>query len=109
LIDWDFWCFNASIVSSVMFDYRIVSSLMLDYRNVSSLMFDYRIVSSIMLDYHIVSFLMLGYRKWWKKPECPERTTDHGQATGKLYHLRLRVECTCFVIYKGGCELTPYW
>jgi hypothetical protein len=23
----------------------------------------------------------------------PERTTDHGQATGKLYHLRLRVEC----------------
>jgi hypothetical protein len=27
-------------------------------------------------------------------PEYPERTTDHGQATGKLYHLRLRVECT---------------
>ena len=23
-------------------------------------------------------------------------TTDHGQATGKLYHLRLRVECTLF-------------
>jgi hypothetical protein len=31
--------------------------------------------------------------KWWRKPE---RTTDHGQATGKLYHLRLRVECTLF-------------
>jgi hypothetical protein len=29
-----------------------------------------------------------------KKPECPERTTDHGQATGKLYHLRLRIECS---------------
>ena len=28
----------------------------------------------------------------------PERTTDHGQATGKLYLLRLRVECTFFVI-----------
>jgi hypothetical protein len=26
----------------------------------------------------------------------PERTTDHGKATGKLYHLRLRVECTLF-------------
>jgi hypothetical protein len=25
-----------------------------------------------------------------------ERTTDHGQATGKLYHLRLRVEYTLF-------------
>jgi hypothetical protein len=43
---------------------------------------------------------------WWKKPE---RTTDHGQATGKLYHLRLRVECTLFVIYKAGREPTPYW
>jgi hypothetical protein len=28
--------------------------------------------------------------------EYPKRTTDHGQATGKLYHLRLRVECTLF-------------
>ena len=27
----------------------------------------------------------------------------------KLYHLRLRVECTLFVIYKAGCEPTPYW
>ena len=33
---------------------------------------------------------------WWRKPEYPKRTTDHGQATGKLYHLRLRVECTLF-------------
>ena len=31
----------------------------------------------------------------------------HGQATGKLYHLR--VECTLFVIYKAGREPTPYW
>jgi hypothetical protein len=43
---------------------------------------------------------------WWKKPEYPERTTDHGQATGKRYHLRLRVECTLFVIYKAGREPT---
>ena len=26
----------------------------------------------------------------------PERTTDHGEATAKLSHLRLRVECTLF-------------
>ena len=32
--------------------------------------------------------------QWWKKPEYPERTTDHGQATGKLYHLRLQFEYT---------------
>ena len=35
--------------------------------------------------------------KWLKKPEHPKRTTDHEQATGKLYHLWLRVECTLFV------------
>jgi hypothetical protein len=29
--------------------------------------------------------------EWWKKPE---RTTDPGQATDKLYHLQMRVECT---------------
>jgi hypothetical protein len=29
-------------------------------------------------------------------PEEKQCTTDHGQATGKLYHLRLRVECTLF-------------
>ena len=34
--------------------------------------------------------------QWRKKPEYPERTIDHGQATGKLYNLRLRVECTLF-------------
>ena len=33
---------------------------------------------------------------WWKKPEYPDRPTDHGQATGKLYHLQLWVECTLF-------------
>ena len=43
---------------------------------------------------------------WWRKSE---RTTDPGQATGKLYQLRLRVECTLFVIYKAGREPTPYW
>jgi hypothetical protein len=44
-----------------------------------------------------------------KEAEYPERTTDHGQAIGKLYHLRLRVQCTLFVIYKAGREPTPYW
>jgi hypothetical protein len=31
----------------------------------------------------------------------PERIIDHGKATGNLYHLRLRVECTlfCFFLY----------
>ena len=34
---------------------------------------------------------------------------DHRQATGKLYHLRLRVEFTLFVIYKSGHEPTRHW
>jgi hypothetical protein len=44
-----------------------------------------------------------------EEAEYPERTTDLGQATGKLYHLRLRFECTLSVIYKAGREPTPYW
>jgi hypothetical protein len=35
-----------------------------------------------------------GNQFYWQRK--PERTTDPGQATGKLYHWRLRVECTLF-------------
>ena len=31
-------------------------------------------------------------------PEYPERTTNPGQATGKLYRLRLQVECTLSIL-----------
>jgi hypothetical protein len=34
----------------------------------------------------------------------PERTTDHGQETGKLHHLRLRVECTLFCMEQIQCS-----
>jgi hypothetical protein len=44
-----------------------------------------------------------------EEAEYPERTTDPRQATGKLYHLRLRVERTLFVMYKAWREPTPYW
>ena len=44
-----------------------------------------------------------------EEARVPERTIDHWRATGKLYHLRLRIECTVFfVIYKAGREPTPY-
>ena len=36
------------------------------------------------------------FQRW--KPEYPERTTYPGQATGKRYHLQLRVEWILFVI-----------
>jgi hypothetical protein len=36
-----------------------------------------------------------------------ERTTNHGQATGKLYHLR--VECTIFVIFQQYIIYSIYW
>jgi hypothetical protein len=39
----------------------------------------------------------------------PERTIDHGQATGNLYHLRLRVKFTLFVNYKTVREPTSFW
>ena len=42
-------------------------------------------------------------------PVPGEKTIDHGQATGKLYHLWLRVEWTLFVIYKAWRKPTPHW
>jgi hypothetical protein len=36
--------------------------------------------------------------------EEAERSTDHGQVISKLYHLRLRLETTLFVIYKTGAN-----
>jgi hypothetical protein len=41
-------------------------------------------LSAIFQQYHATSF----------SEKYTKRTTDHGQSTGKLYHLRLRVECT---------------
>jgi hypothetical protein len=49
-------------------------------------------LSAIFQQYHGDQF------QWWKKPEYPERTTDHGQATGKFYHLLLRSSDYLFVI-----------
>jgi hypothetical protein len=43
-----------------------------------------------------------------EEAEYPERTTDHGQATGKRYHMQLRVECTLFVIYKAWWKPTRF-
>jgi hypothetical protein len=34
---------------------------------------------------------------------------DHGQATGKLYHLRLRVECTLFCNLQSQARPKSYW
>jgi hypothetical protein len=44
-----------------------------------------------------------GYENMTGCPH-PQRTTNHGQATGKLYYLRLRVECIFFVIYQAGAN-----
>jgi hypothetical protein len=54
--------------------------------------------SFIGINFHVQRSFNISVRKKKHslKPEYPERTTDHGQAAGKLYHLRMRVECTLF-------------
>jgi hypothetical protein len=42
------------------------------------------------------SYIMATSFSGGRSRSTPERTTDHVQATGKLYHLRLWVECTLF-------------
>jgi hypothetical protein len=42
------------------------------------------------------TFSNISAMSWRPVLVLDERTTDHGQTTGKLYHLRLRVECTLF-------------
>ena len=72
------------------------------------LWFDFDLIFGILTPLSAIFQLYHGDQFWWwRKPEYPERTTDPGQAYGKLYHLRLRVECTLFVIYKAGREPTP--
>jgi hypothetical protein len=46
---------------------------------------------------------------WWKKSEYPERTTDHGQATGNLDHLWLRVECTLLYLVISSLPCNAIW
>jgi hypothetical protein len=42
----------------------------------------------------------------WYDFEYPERTTDHWQATGNLYHLLLRVEC---ILSFSHCVVCSFW
>ena len=58
---------------------------------------DFDLIFGVLMPLSAIFQLYRGDQfQWWKKPEYPERTTDHGNVTGKLYHLRLRVECTLF-------------
>jgi hypothetical protein len=52
----------------------------------------------------------------WRSVLVVEEAGEHGenhdhsrQATGKLYHSRLQVEGTLFVINKAGRQPMPYW
>ena len=91
------------IVSHLIIDIIMCKDEMVNLQIIDWLIFGVLMpLSAIFQLYHGDQF------KWWKKPEYLERTTDHGQATGKLYQLRLRVEYTLFVIYKAGREPTPY-
>ena len=67
------------------------------YHKSTIIIVDFDLIFGVLTPLSIIFQLYHGDQfQWWRKPEYPERTTDHGQATGKLYHLRLRVKCTLF-------------
>ena len=47
--------------------------------------------------------------KWWKKLSTRGEPPTMGKQLVNFYHLRLRVECTIFVIYKAVHESTSYF
>jgi len=48
------------------------------------------------------TFSNISAISWQPVLVVEEAGENHGQATGKLYHLRLWVECTLFCNYKVG-------
>jgi hypothetical protein len=85
----DLWCFNATFNNISAISWRPV--LVMEEAGVPSEKCEADVAATLHFN---------GRRR---------RTTDHGKASGKFYHLRLRVECTLFVIYKAGREPTAYW
>ena len=58
----------------------------------------------------VIFQLYHGYHFWWRrKPEYPERTTDHGKKLENFIICCCEWSAPFFVIYKAECELTPYW
>jgi len=67
------------------------------------------LIRFIVLNATFSNISAISWRQVLVVEEAEVTGENHGQATGKLYHVRLRVECTLFVIYKAGREPTPYW
>ena len=44
-----------------------------------------------------------------EEARVPGENHDPEQATGKLHHLRMQVECTLICNLQTGREPTPYW
>ena len=79
-------------LSSILLHLKYKQHLIIFYLSLIKLL-----ISGVLMPLSAIFQLYHGDQfQWWKKPECPERTT--GQAIGKLCHLRLRVEYTLFVI-----------
>jgi hypothetical protein len=71
-------------------------------------------ISIVMQDFLLLvfnpTFSNISAISWWPVSVVEEAgIPDHGQATGKLYHLQLQVEWTIFCNLQRRGEPTPYW
>ena len=48
-----------------------------------------------------ISVILHGQFYWWRKPLYPERTTNFGQVTDKPFHMRCKLNFTCFYMVQS--------
>jgi hypothetical protein len=97
---------------TINFSINILQYLILDTQFTLSLWCTYvfKIIADLFSSWKDKNNLLImatsfsGGRSW-----STQREPDHGQATGKLYHLQLRVECRILTVSRSYVMASKFW